>query len=209
MENIKKLYKRKISSYNHVEVMIMKDTIENRLRELRQENKLTQDELALELNKNLKKGEKRVSKMTISNWENNKHAIKPDKAQKLAEYFGVPVGYLLGYDTDSGLLDTLSRKISHMSPEEFVEYTKTTNYSTERELFEFLFEKSQGIDEQTSRGRKIKDILGLLKGLDLDDLNLINGFVERLYFSEYSLEDNESLDVRRDKLRKNLELNNI
>ncbi|HEL2401275.1 helix-turn-helix transcriptional regulator [Streptococcus suis] len=75
----------------------MKDTIENRLRELRQENKLTQDELALELNKNLKKGEKRVSKMTISNWENNKHAIKPDKAQKLAEYFGVPVGYLLGY----------------------------------------------------------------------------------------------------------------
>ncbi|HFR3474323.1 TPA: helix-turn-helix transcriptional regulator [Streptococcus suis] len=76
----------------------MKDTIENRLRELRQENKLTQDELALELNKNLKKGEKRVSKMTISNWENNKHAIKPDKAQKLAEYFGVPVGYLLGYE---------------------------------------------------------------------------------------------------------------
>ncbi|HEM5162409.1 TPA: helix-turn-helix transcriptional regulator [Streptococcus suis] len=76
----------------------MKDTIENRLRELRQENKLTQDELALELNKNLKKGEKRVSKMTISNWENNKHAIKPDKAQALADHFGVPVGYLLGYE---------------------------------------------------------------------------------------------------------------
>ena len=48
-----------------------------------------------------------------------------------------------------------------------------------------------------------------VKGLDLDDLNLINGFVERLYFSEYSLEDNESLDARRDKLRKNLELNEL
>ncbi|HFI0902846.1 helix-turn-helix domain-containing protein [Streptococcus suis] len=187
----------------------MKDTIENRLRDLRQEKKLTQDELAFELNKNLKKGEKLVSKMTISNWENNKHAIKPDKAQKLAEYFGVSVGYLLGYDTDSVLLENLTKKISHMSPEEFVEYAKTANYSTERELFEFLFEKSQEVDEQTSRGRKIKDILGLLKGLDLDDLNLINRFVERLYFSEYSLEDNESLDARRDKLRKNLELNDI
>ncbi|HFU4234010.1 TPA: helix-turn-helix transcriptional regulator [Streptococcus suis] len=76
----------------------MKDTIKNRLRDLRQEKKLTQDELAFELNKDLKKGEKLVSKMTISNWENNKHAIKPDKAQKLAEYFGVSVGYLLGYD---------------------------------------------------------------------------------------------------------------
>ncbi|HEM2541032.1 TPA: helix-turn-helix transcriptional regulator [Streptococcus suis] len=183
----------------------MKDTIENRLRYLRQEKKLTQDELAFELNKNLKKGEKLVSKMTISNWENNKHAIKPDKAQKLAEYFGVSVGYLLGYDTDNVLLDALSKKIADLSPEEFVEYTKTTNYSTERELFEFLFEKSQEIDEQTSRGRKIKDILGLLKGLDLDDLNLINGFVERLYFSEYSLEDDEKLDNKREQLRKELE----
>lgn len=104
MENIKKLYKRKISSYNHVEVITMKDTIENRLRDLRQEKKLTQDELAFELNKNLKKGEKLVSKMTISNWENNKHAIKPDKAQKLAEYFGVPVGYLLGYSEEKNLI---------------------------------------------------------------------------------------------------------
>ncbi|MFX4025249.1 hypothetical protein ACJBZ2_11505, partial [Streptococcus suis] len=73
----------------------------------------------------------------------------------------------------------------------------------------FLFEKSQEIDEQTRRGRKIKDIIGLLKGLDLDDLKLINGFVERLYFSEYYMEDNESLDLRRDKLRKNLYINNI
>ena len=168
----------------------------NRLKELRKEKKLTQQELADTF---------QVSKRTVQYWENGESQIKPDKAQKLAEYFGVSVGYLLGYDTDSGLLDTLSRKISHMSPEEFVEYTKTTNYSTERELFEFLFEESQEIDEQTSRGRKIKDILGLLKGLDLDDLNLINGFVERLYFSEYSLDDNEKLDNKREQLCKELE----
>ncbi|WP_171942934.1 helix-turn-helix transcriptional regulator [Streptococcus suis] len=170
----------------------------NRLKELRnnQKEKLTQEQLAEIIG---------VTKRTIIAWENGERQIKPDKAQALADHFGVPVGYLLGYDTDSGLLDTLSRKISHMSPEEFVEYTKTTNYSTERELFEFLFEKSQGIDEQTSRGRKIKDILGLLKGLDLDDLHLVNSFVERLYFSEYSLEDDEKLDNKREQLRKELE----
>ncbi|HFI0084582.1 TPA: helix-turn-helix transcriptional regulator, partial [Streptococcus suis] len=52
----------------------------NRLKKLRQEKKLTQEELASEIG---------VSKMTVSNWENNKHAIKSDKAQALADYFEV------------------------------------------------------------------------------------------------------------------------
>lgn len=56
------------------------------------------------------------------------------------------------------------------------------------------------------RGRKIKDIIGLLKGLDLDDLNLINGFVERLYFSDYSLDDNDILDNKRKQLYDELKL---
>ncbi|HEM3624366.1 TPA: helix-turn-helix transcriptional regulator [Streptococcus suis] len=73
-------------------------TIENRLKALRNKNGLTQDELVSELNSRLNPDEKAISKMTVSNWENNKHAIKPDKAQKLADYFGVPVGYLLGYE---------------------------------------------------------------------------------------------------------------
>ncbi|HFR3884891.1 TPA: helix-turn-helix domain-containing protein, partial [Streptococcus suis] len=72
-------------------------TIENRLKALRNKNGLTQDELVSELNSRLNPDEKAISKMTVSNWENNKHAIKPDKAQALADYFGVSVGYLLGY----------------------------------------------------------------------------------------------------------------
>ncbi|HEM4556319.1 TPA: helix-turn-helix transcriptional regulator [Streptococcus suis] len=168
----------------------------NRLKELRKENDLTQDELSKIIGVNLR---------TLQKWENGESSIRKKNAEKLAENFGVSVGYLLGYDTDNVLLDALSKKIADLSPEEFVEYTKTTNYSTERELFESLFEKSQKIDAQTSRGRKIKDILGLLKGLDLDDLHLVNSFVERLYFSEYSLEDDEKLDNKREQLRKELE----
>lgn len=180
--------------------------IKNRLKVLRTDRGLTQEELATIINNELKENEKPVSKMVISNWENNKHTIKQDKAQKLADFFKVPVGYLLGYESDDVLLDTLTKKISSLSPEEFVEYTKTNEYSDERKLFDHLFYKLQDFDGVNQRGRKIKDIIELLKGLDLDDLNLINGFVERLYFSDYSLDDNDILDNKRKQLYDELKL---
>lgn len=61
----------------------------NRLKELRKEKKLTQQELADTF---------QVSKRTVQYWENGESQIKPDKAQKLADHFGVSVGYLLGYE---------------------------------------------------------------------------------------------------------------
>lgn len=60
-----------------------------RLRELQRAEKLTQQELA---------DIAEVSKRTIQNWEGGTSNIKPEKAKKLADYFGVSVGYLLGYD---------------------------------------------------------------------------------------------------------------
>lgn len=64
----------------------------NRLKELRQEKKLSRDKLSQELDINLR---------TIQRWENEESQIKPNKAQQLAEYFGVNVGYLLGYEPKS------------------------------------------------------------------------------------------------------------
>lgn len=69
-----------------------------KLKELRQSKNLTQQDLADALNANLTENQKPISKMNISNWENGKHSIKPDKARQLADYFGVEVGYLLGYN---------------------------------------------------------------------------------------------------------------
>ncbi|TWS94677.1 helix-turn-helix transcriptional regulator [Streptococcus sp. sy018] len=60
----------------------------NRLKELRQEKGLTQQELADITD---------VTKRTYIYWEKGERQIKPDKAQALADYFGVSVGYLLGY----------------------------------------------------------------------------------------------------------------
>ncbi|HHX0577028.1 TPA: helix-turn-helix domain-containing protein [Streptococcus pyogenes] len=59
----------------------------NRIKELRKEKGLTQQELAEEIY---------VHYRTIQRWE-NKHKIALDQAQLLADYFDVSVAYLLGY----------------------------------------------------------------------------------------------------------------
>lgn len=61
----------------------------NRIKELRKSKGLTQEELADEIN---------VTKLTILRWEKGDRTPKSDKAQQMAEFFGVSVGYLLGYD---------------------------------------------------------------------------------------------------------------
>lgn len=79
----------------------------NRLKSLRKEVGLSQGELAEEVG---------VSYRTIQNWENGVNQIKPDKAQLLADYFGVEVSYLLGCDTDNTFSDLIT-KINHWADE--------------------------------------------------------------------------------------------
>ena len=61
----------------------------NRLKELRKAKKLTQQELAEKTD---------IPYRTLQRWENGESQIKPDKTQKLADFFGVSIAHLLGYD---------------------------------------------------------------------------------------------------------------
>ena len=61
----------------------------NRLKELKKKKKLTQKELAEEIG---------ISKRTLAYWENGESQIKPEKAEKLANFFGVSIAHLLGYE---------------------------------------------------------------------------------------------------------------
>lgn len=70
-----------------------------RLKKLRKEKKLTQDELAREIG---------VSKITILRWENEERQIKPDKIQQLADYFMVSEAYLLGYSDYRNQLEQIA-----------------------------------------------------------------------------------------------------
>lgn len=61
----------------------------NRLKELRKEKGLSQVAFSKEIG---------IPLRTLQRWENGESQIKPDKAQALADHFGVSVGYLLGYE---------------------------------------------------------------------------------------------------------------
>ena len=73
----------------------------NKLKELRLKKEyngkigMTQQEVADEIG---------VTKRTYIYWEKGERQIKPDKAQQLADFFEVPVGYLLGY-SDSPIFE--------------------------------------------------------------------------------------------------------
>lgn len=80
----------------------------NRLKELRKEKKLSQREIAQEMS---------ISEKTLSRWENGESQIKPEKAQQLADFFGVSVGYLLGYSEYRELERALDKTIFSNYPD--------------------------------------------------------------------------------------------
>ena len=76
----------------------------NRLKELRQEKKLSQKEIAESLGFSLR---------SFQRMENGESQIKPEKAQLLADYFGVSVGYLLGYSDVRFELEQIEKAIKN------------------------------------------------------------------------------------------------
>ena len=93
----------------------------NRLRELRKNKKISQKKLADEI---------KVSYRTIQNWEYDISQIKLDKAQQLADYFGVSLGYLLGFTEIDG---NFSEKMYLALKEELSKY-EDENYSISKQL---------------------------------------------------------------------------
>lgn len=89
--------------------------IMNRLKELRQEKKLSQKEMALELHTPLR---------TYQRWENGESQIKPDKAQQLADFFGVSIGVLLGYRDES---DSLGFRLWSLRNQKGIELEKAAS----------------------------------------------------------------------------------
>ena len=75
----------------------------NRLKELRKEKGDTQEVVAKAMG---------VTRRGYQKWENGESQIKPEKAQQLADYFGVSVGYLLGYED---LLDQIEEVDTELS----------------------------------------------------------------------------------------------
>ena len=81
--------------------------MKNRIKLLRQKQGKTQKELADEIG---------VKKLTISRWENAEDvSLKQDKAQQLADYFGVSVGYLLGHDEAEQMNNLVNNELENLT----------------------------------------------------------------------------------------------
>ena len=65
----------------------------NRLKELRKNKGYAQQDLAEKIG---------ISKRTLLYWKTGERTPKSDKAQQLADFFGVSIGYLLGYERETG-----------------------------------------------------------------------------------------------------------
>lgn len=164
----------------------------NRLKELRKRKKMTQQELANIIG---------VTKLTILRWEKGDRQIKSDKAQQLAEYFNVSVGYLLGYEDNNSFVSSVVNEVDLLDPDD-----NTNNLNSDLKnkinLVKNLISEEQSDREEDYRKTIVKDSYNLLKGLDLDDVLTVAGIIDRLYFSQYSIDENEKLEKYRDKLSK-------
>ena len=167
----------------------------NRLKDIRQEKKLSQKELAKKVN---------IPLRTYQRLENGETQIKPDKAQLLADEFDVSVGYLLGYTEDSKRYD--DEEIDGFS------YKRSQNYNKKRK--EEAFKGIQDDFVQILRNNNIilsddniKTIINLIINLQFEtdvvrklvDIELAlgkNGYLHKLGMEEYSLyfKNQESLE---------------
>ena len=78
-------------------ILIYRKKDVNRIKELRAKKNMKQGELAAYLG---------VAQSTLSGWESEKYQIDNENLFKLADYFGVSVGYLLGKEEKSEIKDS-------------------------------------------------------------------------------------------------------
>ncbi|WP_308688533.1 helix-turn-helix domain-containing protein [Streptococcus oralis] len=90
----------------------------NRLKELRKEKKKSQKEIANFL---------KINEKTISRWENGESQITLKNAAQLADYFGVPLSYLLNQEEEWEKLQELHRKLPTVKEFDELHFKKQEN----------------------------------------------------------------------------------
>ena len=183
------------------------ETQENRLKILRKEKGFTQAKLANEIG---------VSKRTIIAWENDERQIKSDKAQKLADFFEVPIGYLLGYsdykDMDSYFESIEESKELDVDILNSIDTIGEKNLPTVMEYFKKEFIKEYSQIEQLKNGESIdgwnrEDSVSVAMRNVLENLWGLPDSVVKLLLFWGTLKDNEREELY--KLIEILAFNNL
>ncbi|HFU4463306.1 TPA: helix-turn-helix domain-containing protein [Streptococcus suis] len=151
----------------------------NRLKELRQREGSSQTKIAKLL---------KINEKTVSRWENGESQIKPDKAQALADHFGVPVGYLLGYYEETLRF--------HFPPDEegfYKETQKIIDLADKVTEDDIIFEPLQKTKEMAILIRSTRKKIISHYGEEIyHKLNSVQTSVEFYQYLDYLLSEKES-----------------
>ncbi len=140
----------------------------NRLKELRKRDKITQVAFAKDNG---------IPLRTLQSWENGESQIKPEKAQQLADIFGVSVGYLLGFNIDDVTEDEINfhnNVMEKMNKEAFVRFLDFITLSdivlSDKQI-EMIFYQLQDLSELNSDYRYTETDVEKLKSMYSVKLN--------------------------------------
>lgn len=86
-----------------------------RLRELRLQNGMTQNEIAAKIG---------VSGQSILNWENGIYEPKINQLIQLADLFGVSIDYLVERKNNVNKIDDLCKELEKIDKEDFIRFIK-------------------------------------------------------------------------------------
>ena len=142
----------------------------NRLKELRQKKGDTQEVVAKAMG---------VTRRGYQKWEKEESQIKSDKAQQLADYFGVSVGYLLGFNNDDVTeyeIDFHNNVMERMNKEAFVrflDYISLSDIVLSDKQIEMIFYQLQDLSELNSNYRYTETDTEKLKSMYSVKLNYI------------------------------------
>ncbi|WP_438058824.1 helix-turn-helix transcriptional regulator [Streptococcus ruminicola] len=155
----------------------------NRLKELRKEKKLTQQELADYM---------QVTRRGYQKWENGESQIKPDKADKLATFFGVSTGYLLGFNIDEvseGEIEFHNSILNNIEKElyiRFLDFLTSANLTlTNKQIKAFFNQLVSMSDINDSYRRLEKDTNNLNILFSISDNYIPNKKIGDILFHEY------------------------
>ncbi len=140
----------------------------NRLKELRKRDKITQVAFAKDNG---------IPLRTLQSWENGESQIKPEKAQQLADIFGVSVGYLLGFNIDDVTEDEINfhnNVMERMNKEAFIRFLDFITLSdivlSDKQI-EMIFYQVQDLSELNSDYRYTETDVEKLKSMYSVKLN--------------------------------------
>lgn len=130
----------------------MREQFGDKLKKLRSEKNMTQEELAKLFN---------TGKASISNYENNSRLPDAITISKYADFFGVSVDYILGRTDIRNSVDQV-----HAAVKDDPELAEFWDIMKERESLQILFKQAKQLDD-----KDIKQMIRIIKAIEDEEAN--------------------------------------